>query len=42
MTKSPSVSAGKPRERLSSVLLAPLPQRVERGLQESRRASMNI
>lgn len=38
MTKSPSGSASKSRDRLSSVLLnPPLPQRVERAIQEVSR-----
>ncbi|MBP2455725.1 cytochrome P450 [Mycolicibacterium lutetiense] len=37
MTKSPSGSASKSRDRLSSVLLNPLPQRVERAIQEVSR-----
>lgn len=34
MTKSPSGSASKSRDRLLSVLLNPLPQRVERAIPE--------
>lgn len=37
MTKSPSGSASKSRDRLLSVLLNPLPQRVERAIQEVSR-----